>query len=102
MDGKGENTVRKTRRVAAGVNKELPDDFTWPRGFGVGGNGNVTRLSEGKTINVPPITANPSSLPAFEKYCSYVDIHVTEKSVLSEQAHSPGKNENYVVPPKYL
>ncbi|KAG5880187.1 hypothetical protein JTB14_036280 [Gonioctena quinquepunctata] len=46
MDGKGENTVRKPRRAAAGVNKGLPDDFTWPRGFGVGGNGNVSRLSE--------------------------------------------------------
>ncbi|KAG5898766.1 hypothetical protein JTB14_010976 [Gonioctena quinquepunctata] len=98
MDGKGENTVRKPRRAAAGVNEGLPDDFTWPRGFGIGGNGNVSRLSEGKTINVPPITANPSLLPAFEKSFSYVDINVTQKSVLSEQAHSPGKNENYVVP----
>ncbi|KAG5863469.1 hypothetical protein JTB14_036260 [Gonioctena quinquepunctata] len=78
--------------------KGLPDDFTWPRGFGVGGNGNVSRLSEGKTINVPPITANPSLLPAFEKSFSYVDINVTQKSVLSKQAHSPGKTENYVIP----
>ncbi|KAG5872003.1 hypothetical protein JTB14_011248 [Gonioctena quinquepunctata] len=82
----------------AGVNKGLPDDFTWPRGFGVGGNGNVSRLSEGKTINVPPITANPSSLTAFENSFSYVDINVTQKSVLSEQAHSQGKTENYVIP----
>ncbi|KAG5869993.1 hypothetical protein JTB14_008149 [Gonioctena quinquepunctata] len=43
MDGKGENTVRKPRRAAAGVNKGLPDDFTWPRGFGVGGNGNTEK-----------------------------------------------------------
>ncbi|KAG5879626.1 hypothetical protein JTB14_025602 [Gonioctena quinquepunctata] len=98
MDGKGENTARKPRRAAAGVNKGLPDDFTWPRGFGVGGNGNVSRLSEGKTTNVPPITANPSLLPTFEKSFSYVDINVTQKSVLSERVHSPGKTENYVIP----
>ncbi|KAG5885594.1 hypothetical protein JTB14_024775 [Gonioctena quinquepunctata] len=93
MDGKKENTVRKPRRAAAGVNKGSPDYFTWPRGFGVGGNGNVSRLSEGKTINDPPINMNPFLLPAFD-----VDINVTQKSVLSEQAHSPGKNENYFVP----
>ncbi|KAG5864951.1 hypothetical protein JTB14_012463 [Gonioctena quinquepunctata] len=67
MDGKGENTVRKPRRAAAGVNKGLPDDFTWPRGFGVGGNGNVSRLSEahspGKTKNyvIPSVNSSKKS-----------------------------------------
>ncbi|KAG5863465.1 hypothetical protein JTB14_038303 [Gonioctena quinquepunctata] len=33
----------KTQKSCDGVNKELLDDVTWPRGFGVGGNGNTEK-----------------------------------------------------------
>ncbi|KAG5863920.1 hypothetical protein JTB14_006981 [Gonioctena quinquepunctata] len=69
MDGKGENTVQKPRRAAAG------HDFTWPKGFGVERNGNLEHeLKEAELAAAADAENDDTNRSVFPKV-SKIDKH---------------------------